>query len=754
MQGWSAVRRWRWAAGAVLLLMLSGGWSEPMAWAATYHVRAGAGGVGGTSWADAFDTVQQGLDAAQAGDEVWVSAGTYVPTSSYGMSGDSRVKHWRLKNNVAVYGGFPATGDPNESHRDPAAYATILSGDLAGNDNPDTPVEELAADATRGENVYHLFYHPNGLGLSAAAVLDGFTLRGGNANAAGYPHNTGGGMHNYTANSPTIRACCFEGNIARDGGGAIFSFTNNLTLTGCSFVGNVVSATEAKGGGVYGILGAVTLEACWLGGNNAGWGGGAYLDRCPAILTECTFVGNTAAYGGGLYNCKAGPTLTDCSFSFNAATGYGGGIRNFDGSSPRLIRCSFSTNSAGSGGGVHNHAQCHPVCRSCSFIGNTATNGGGMYNLDSSAPVLRYCLFYGNNATESGGGMRNYGSSPQLGGCSFIANIAGNGGGMSGYGGNPRVEHCLFEGNTAGGFGGGVQHLQTAATTFDNCIFIGGRATEGTAVAVGPDDPNKVFMLTFRHCILDDSGAAISKSSQTKVASLCSNMRGIVPDVGDTWRGVIDVDPLFVRPGYWQDGGVPEDPNDDVWVWGDYRLQSQAGRWQLLDPPSADFDDSGCVDLRDFVVLSNSWLVEGIFLPADLDSDGIVDTRDLLVFAEQFLSSAQSRWVADEATSRCIDAGSPAADSSVETGANNIRVNIGAYGGTFRASRPPAGWSLLTDMTNDGYVDLEDFAGLAGAYLGTDAAAAANFNRDKTVDIADVILLAEQWLQTTVWSGS
>jgi hypothetical protein len=76
---------------------------------------------------------------------------------------------------------------------------------------------------------------------------------------------------------------------------------------------------------------------------------------------------------------------------------------------------------------------------------------------------------------------------------------------------------------------------------------------------------------------------------------------------------------------------------------------------------------------------------------------------------------------------------------------------MGAYGGTAEASKSPAGWSLLADLTNNGIVDFVDFTHWAENWLTTDSDWPGDLNRNAIVDLADFALFTDDWLQETTW---
>ena len=147
--------------------------------------------VSGTcsAWADPCG-LQAALTAAEAGDEIWVAAGTYKPTIPA-----SRTATFLLESGVALYGGFGGS-ETARGQRNWMANRTILSGDIDGNGVVDTG------------NAYHVV---TGSGTDATAVLDGFTITAGYA-WADYSddyNNYGGGMF-IEAGSPTLTGITFS----------------------------------------------------------------------------------------------------------------------------------------------------------------------------------------------------------------------------------------------------------------------------------------------------------------------------------------------------------------------------------------------------------------------------------------------------------------------------------------------------------------------------------------------------------------
>ncbi len=345
-------------------------YSPVCCWSDTIYVDANAIGANyGISWENAFTNLQDAFAQAQYCDcnAIHVAAGTYKPDCNWANptgSGDQNAT-FKLINNVAVYGGFPSGGGPWES-RNPNVYETILSGDI------NTP--DLNTD-----NSYHVV---TGGDTDETAVLDGFTITGGNGSVFG------GGMWNY-GGSPTVANCKFSKNFAvgePSSGGGMYNDTNSSpTVTNCAFIEN----SAGLGGGMCNNFDSnPTIASCTFSGNSAVWcwggGGGIYngYNSIPTV-TNCTFTGNSAANGGGM---DGGSAVINCIFAGNLAYGAagcaptggaGGGMRA--GSNTTVANCIFSGNRAyseygGSGGGIYSDYGTTKIAN-CIIYGNTAWDG-------------------------------------------------------------------------------------------------------------------------------------------------------------------------------------------------------------------------------------------------------------------------------------------------------------------------------------------------------------------------------------------
>jgi hypothetical protein len=104
-------------------------------------------------------------------------------------------------------------------------------------------------------------------------------------------------------------------------------------------------------------------------------------------------------------------------------------------------------------------------------------------------------------------------------------------------------------------------------------------------------------------------------------------------------------------------------------------------------------------------------------------------------------------WIKDNVTSPCIDAGDPNSDWTSELWPNSKRINMGAYGGTPEASMSLSAAGNIADFNHDDTVNLSDLLMLADMWLAEEVLLAEDVNRDGSVDFADFTLLASHWLE-------
>jgi hypothetical protein len=265
-----------------------------------------------------------------------------------------------------------------------------------------------------------------------------------------------------------------------------------------------------------------------------------------------------------------------------------------------------------------------PLITDCIVTKNVATRGGGIACEDSEAVILN-CRICDNVASIE----------PSLWANGFSDNWGG-GFWSLGADANPTVMNCVIAGNRASESGGGI--WCSLDFSLINCTIYGNRAAgAGSGIRMMSASAHRGIV---RNCIIwanEPLGCGQIASEFREPAMVATTIEvtyctiqgyAISSCLGGVKLNCIEADPLVANPGHWDTNGTPDDLNDDLWVDGDYHLKSQMGRW---DP-------------------------------------------------------AVKRWVEDDVTSPCIDAGDPDSLLGDEPWPNGERINMGAYGGTAQAS--------------------------------------------------------------------
>jgi len=239
-------------------------------------IDATGGANNGSSWTDAFIDLQDGIDLAVSGIEVWVAEGTYVP-------GPGVSDYFATKSGVRVFGGFTG-GETIRQQRDWNAHPTVLSCEIGG--------------SAATDNCYHVVVAESS---NPRAMLNGLTITRGYAG----PGSAGqGGGVRARAGGVTLANVTILDNYATTGGGVASLLGGTVHAYNCRFIDN--KAPGFHGGGYYGQT--TSTE--------------------PLTLVNCIFTGNSAFRGGGIALESAGlaPVLVNLSLSGNSASNQGGGI--------------------------------------------------------------------------------------------------------------------------------------------------------------------------------------------------------------------------------------------------------------------------------------------------------------------------------------------------------------------------------------------------------------------------------------------
>ncbi|MBA7471311.1 hypothetical protein ES707_06617 [subsurface metagenome] len=574
--------------------------------------------------------------------------------------------------------------------------------------------------------------------------------------------DAGGGLYNCDG---AISNCAITGNSAAFGGGL---YNCDGRISECTITGN--EADEFQGGGVY--WSAATISNCIISNNSAKKSGGG-LYACHNRISNCTIADNisTGWNGGGLSKCGA---VRNCVIAGNSAGGAGGGLDQCPSISNSIISGNVVV---GNGGAMHD---CTRVIN-CTIIGNRANGNGGAISYHGSGATISNCILWDNTATEG----------EQIS--------------LDSYGDSYEVPSTMTVKYSDVQSGSAAVHLTTGCTlNWDpgnievepsfkqpgrwgmNAVWVDGDYhLLPNSLCINAGDPN--YIVQANEADLDgnpriingivDMGAyefqhvpswyvdALNGNDNNDGLSSETAFATIQKGIDRAGEGNI----ILVYPGVYReqvnflgkaitvqsakDAAMLEAPdNFAVSFYMGEGHNSVLKNFIIRNSYMAIFIAHSSPAISNLTIVNNRYGIEAYagvepdisnsifwnntdgnlfgcqarYSCVEQEGEGNINTEPLFVDPnndDYHLRSERGRywpehdvWVLDEVTSPCIDHGDPTVDPSREPTPNGGRINMGAYGGTAYASMSEMRW-IDGDINHDGIVNMIDLALLAENWL-------------------------------------
>ena len=514
-------------------------------------------------------------------------------------------------------------------------------------------------------------------------------------------------------NSSIIATTIIDGNRPADvnyGSAVIFNSgeDNDSVLTGFTITGGT------------GSWAVISWEFKGLRWNRCGGGVLCYNMSRPTI-TKNVFVDNTAGEGGGIY-IYGDPG--------NPANPYNPTIHL----NPVITENTFTSNSA-----IVEHGYDPP---NTDYPTENHGDGGAIVAFQGCDPALTNNIMQNNHADSYGGAIHfRQWSNGQISNNQILNNDSALGAGIHiTYISRPTVTDNLIKGNIAGDFGGGGIYLYYYSNSLvENNLIIENESTNGAGI-----------------------GVYWSSKPTIKNNIIANNINGAGILVRGSAIPVIVNNTIVGNDGSFAYGGGGIEVRTDTAPFIENNIITSNGNnygiYASSVPPVIKYNNIWGHPVANY----NSVITDQTGFNGNISVDPLfVDD----VNGDYHLKSAGLRWdpnnnlwLQDQNTSECIDAGNPGyplADELLtipdDPNGENLRINLGAFGGTVEASLPPYYWAILADITNDGIVDTNDLNDFQQFWLDTGSKIPADLNRNNAVNFIDFALLANDWLSQTSW---